>query len=135
MLAKIETHLQNRRFNARKMQSAPGHDDLPIVDAACLDPRNQISIATDDDVFCDRRRLSRLGLEVKIDRKNVRQHLSFGWGVHFCLGSRLAEMQLRILWEEVMDCYREVEVVGEPIRVRSCFVKGFEKLPVRVPPW
>ena len=70
-----------------------------------------------------------------IDRKNVRQHLSFGWGVHFCLGSRLAEMQLRILWEEVMDRDREVEVVGEPIRVRYCFVKGFEKLPIRVHPW
>jgi cytochrome P450 len=73
--------------------------------------------------------------EFLIDRKNVRQHLSFGWGVHFCVGSRLAEMQLRILWEEVMDRYREVEVVGDPVRVRSSFVKGFEKLPVRVHPW
>ena len=44
-------------------------------------------------------------------------------------------MQLRILWEEVMKRYRKVEVVGEPIRVRSAFVKGFEKLPVRVHPW
>ena len=73
--------------------------------------------------------------EFLIDRKNARQHLSFGWGVHFCVGSRLAEMQLRILWEEVMKRYRKVEVVGEPIRVRSAFVKGFEKLPVRVHPW
>jgi cytochrome P450 len=73
--------------------------------------------------------------EFLIDRKNVRQHLSFGWGVHFCVGSRLAEMQLRILWEEVMDRYREVEVVGDPVRVRSSFVKGFEKLPVRIHPW
>ncbi|MBC8187675.1 MAG: cytochrome P450 [Proteobacteria bacterium] len=73
--------------------------------------------------------------EFLIDRKNARQHLSFGWGVHFCVGSRLAEMQLRILWEEVMNRYRKVEVVGEPIRVRSAFVKGFEKLPVRVHPW
>ncbi len=73
--------------------------------------------------------------EFLIDRKNVRQHLSFGWGVHFCVGSRLAEMQLRILWEEVIGRYREVEVVGDPVRVRSSFVKGFEKLPVRVHPW
>jgi cytochrome P450 len=73
--------------------------------------------------------------EFLIDRKNAKQHLSFGWGVHFCMGSRLAEMQLRILWEEVLKRYREVEVVGEPIRVRSNFVKGFEQLPVRLHPW
>jgi len=73
--------------------------------------------------------------EFLIDRADARHHLSFGWGVHFCMGSRLAEMQLRILWEEVMGRYREVEVVGEPVRVRSNFVKGFTKLPVRVHPW
>ena len=73
--------------------------------------------------------------EFLIDRKNAKQHLSFGWGVHFCMGSRLAEMQLRILWEEVLKRYREVEVVGEPIRVRSNFVKGFERLMVRLHPW
>ncbi len=73
--------------------------------------------------------------EFLIDRDNVKQHLSFGWGVHFCMGSRLAEMQLRILWEEVMKRYRMVEVVGKPVRVRSNFVKGFTELPVRVHPW
>ncbi len=72
--------------------------------------------------------------EFLIDRKNSKQHLSFGWGVHFCVGSRLAEMQLRILWEEILARFREVEVVGEPVRVRSNFVKGFTKLPVRVHP-
>ncbi len=51
--------------------------------------------------------------EFLIDRKNARQHLSFGWGVQFCVGSHLAEIQLRILWEEVMERYRKVEVVGE----------------------
>ena len=73
--------------------------------------------------------------EFLIDRGNARQHLSFGWGVHFCLGSRLAEMQLRILWEEILVRFREVEVVGKPTRVRSNFVKGFTELPVRVHPW
>jgi len=72
--------------------------------------------------------------EFLIDRKNPKQHLSFGWGVHFCMGSRLAEMQLRILWEEIMNRFRLVEVVGDPIRVRSNFVKGFSELPVRVHP-
>ena len=72
--------------------------------------------------------------EFLIDRKDARQHLSFGWGVHFCMGSRLAEMQLRILWEEIGVRFREVEVVGEPVRVRSNFVKGFTELPVCVHP-
>jgi len=73
--------------------------------------------------------------EFLIDRKNSKQHLSFGWGVHFCMGSRLAEMQLRVLWEEIMERFRFVEVVGEPVRVKSSFVKGFAELPVRVHPW
>ncbi len=73
--------------------------------------------------------------EFLIDRKNARQHLSFGWGVHFCMASRLAEMQLRILWEEALARFRMVEVVGEPRRVRSNFVKGFTELPVRLHPW
>ncbi len=73
--------------------------------------------------------------EFLIDRASAKQHLSFGWGVHFCMGSRLAEMQLRIAWEEAMKRFRMVEVVGEPIRVRSNFVKGFLELPVRVHPW
>jgi len=73
--------------------------------------------------------------EFLIDRPDSKKHLSFGWGVHFCMGSRLAEMQLRVLWEEVMRRFRFVEVVGEPVRVPSPFVKGFAELPVRVHPW
>jgi cytochrome P450 len=72
--------------------------------------------------------------EFLIDREDSKQHLSFGWGVHFCMGSRLAEMQLRVLWEEIMKRFRMVEVVGEPVRVPSSFVKGFAELPVRVHP-
>jgi len=72
--------------------------------------------------------------EFLIDRKNSKQHLSFGLGVHFCMGSRLAEMQLRVLWEEMMKRYRQVEVVGDPVRVKSSFVKGFAELPVRLHP-
>ncbi|HEU4428005.1 MAG TPA: cytochrome P450, partial [Myxococcota bacterium] len=73
--------------------------------------------------------------ELWIERPNARQHLSFGLGVHFCMGSRLAEMQLRVLWEETLARFREVEVVGPPKRVRSNFVKGYERLPVRLHPW
>ncbi|MGI9431792.1 MAG: cytochrome P450 [Myxococcota bacterium] len=70
-----------------------------------------------------------------IDRKNAKQHLSFGLGVHFCMGSRLAEMQLRVIWEEALARFREVEVVSAPRRVRSNFVRGYAELPVRVHPW
>ena len=67
-----------------------------------------------------------------IDRPRPRQHLSFGFGIHRCVGNRLAEMQLRIVWEEVLKRWKFVEVVGEPVRVRSSFVKGYESLPVRI---
>jgi len=72
--------------------------------------------------------------EFLIDRANAKQHLSFGLGVHFCMGSRVAELQLRVLWEEIMKRYRAVEVVGDPVRMKSSFVKGFAELPVRLHP-
>ncbi|MCY3731961.1 MAG: cytochrome P450 [Rhodospirillaceae bacterium] len=67
-----------------------------------------------------------------IDRGNARRHLSFGFGIHRCMGNRLAEMQLRVLWEEIMQRFRFIEVVGEPVRTLSSFVKGYTELPVRV---
>jgi len=72
--------------------------------------------------------------EFIIDRKNPRHHISFGFGIHRCMGNRLAEMQLRILWEEIMARFSWVEVVGEPERVRSNFVRGYKTLPVRLHP-
>ncbi len=68
-----------------------------------------------------------------IDRERPRQHLSFGFGIHRCVGNRLAELQLKILWEEILRRFEKIEVVGEPTRVRSAFVRGFSKLPVRIP--
>ena len=70
--------------------------------------------------------------ELIIDRPNARQHLSFGFGLHRCMGNRLAEMQLRVLWEEIMRRFHRIEVVGEPKRTLSSFVKGYTELPVRV---
>ncbi len=55
--------------------------------------------------------------EFLIDRERPRQHLSFGFGIHRCVGNRLAEMQLRIVWEEILKRFSFVEVVGEPERV------------------
>jgi cytochrome P450 len=72
--------------------------------------------------------------EFIIDRANPRHHISFGFGIHRCMGNRLAEMQLRILWEEIMQRFSFVEVAGEPRRVMSNFVRGYKSLPVRVHP-
>ncbi len=65
-----------------------------------------------------------------IDRPKARHHLSFGFGIHRCMGNRLAEMQLRILWEEIMARFSRIEVVGEAVHIRSNFVKGYSELPV-----
>jgi cytochrome P450 len=67
-----------------------------------------------------------------IDRARPRQHLSFGFGIHRCVGKTLAEMQLKILWEEILDRLPAIEVVGEPKRVFSSFVHGITELPVRI---
>jgi cytochrome P450 len=70
--------------------------------------------------------------DFNIERENVRRHLSFGFGIHRCVGNRLGEMQLRIVWEEILKRFDHIEVVGEPKRVYSSFVKGYETLPVRI---
>ncbi len=67
-----------------------------------------------------------------VDRARARHHLSFGFGIHRCMGNRLAEMQLRVLWEEIMDRFKAIELVGDPVRVQSNFVRGYSELPVRL---
>ncbi|MGA0838872.1 MAG: cytochrome P450 [Pseudomonadales bacterium] len=67
-----------------------------------------------------------------IDRPNARSHMSFGFGIHRCMGNRVGEMQLRIAWEEILKRFHKVEVVGEPVRTYSSFVKGYLELPVRL---
>ena len=71
--------------------------------------------------------------EFIIDRARPRQHLSFGFGIHRCVGNRLAELQLKILWEEILKRFPVIEVLGEPVRVKSNFVRGFSELMVRLP--
>ena len=71
--------------------------------------------------------------DFNIERANVRHHLSFGFGIHRCVGNRLGEMQLRIVWEEILKRFDRIEVVGEPRRVTSSFVHGYEELPVMIP--
>ena len=67
-----------------------------------------------------------------IDRNKARHHLSFGFGIHRCMGNRVGEMQLRILWEEILRRFDRIEMTGEPERVLSNFVMGYSNVPVKV---
>ncbi|HEV7692601.1 MAG TPA: cytochrome P450 [Hyphomonadaceae bacterium] len=69
-----------------------------------------------------------------IERPMVRRHLSFGFGIHRCVGNRLAEMQLQVLWEEILKRFDRIEVLEEPERVPSSFVKGYSRMMVKVTP-
>ena len=79
----------------------------------------------DDTVFDQPERLD-------VERRNARQHLSFGYGVHRCMGNRVAELQLNILWEELLERFSRIEVAGAPVRAISNFVRGYTQLPVRL---
>ena len=68
-----------------------------------------------------------------IDRARPRQHLAFGFGIHRCVGNRLAELQLKVLWQEILQRFPRIEVVGPPRRTKSNFVHGFVSLPVVIP--
>jgi len=81
----------------------------------------------DESVFNDADRLI-------IDRRNARAHVAFGFGVHRCMGNRLAEMQLRVLWEEIMKRFHKIEVVGDTLRLPNNFIRGIKEVPVRLHP-
>jgi len=68
-----------------------------------------------------------------IDRPRPRQHLSFGFGIHRCVGNRLAELQLRVIWEEIAKRFPDIQVMEEPKRTFSTFVKGYERMLVTIP--
>ncbi|ODT57232.1 MAG: cytochrome [Phenylobacterium sp. SCN 69-14] len=68
-----------------------------------------------------------------IDRERPRNHISFGFGIHRCVGNRLAELQLRVIWEEILKRFPEIKVVEEPVRTYSSFVKGYESMKVVIP--
>jgi len=65
-----------------------------------------------------------------VGRPKARHHLSFGAGIHRCVGDRLAEMQLRILWEEILKRDLAIEIAGPPVRLYSNFIRGIRALPV-----
>jgi len=68
-----------------------------------------------------------------IDRPNARRHLAFGAGIHRCIGARLADLQVRTLWEEIVQRFPRIDVVRPPVRTLSTFIHGFTELQVRIP--
>ncbi len=84
-----------------------------------------ISGNNDEEMFTDPYRFD-------ITRKNVRRHLSFGAGIHRCVGDRLAELQLNILWEEILKRGMRFNVEGDPVRIYSTVVRGYHELPVSI---
>ena len=68
--------------------------------------------------------------QLDIEREDARQHISFGFGIHRCLGNRLADMQLRILWEEILERFSHIEMAGEVEYLNSSFIRGITELPV-----
>ncbi len=65
-----------------------------------------------------------------IDRADARRHLSFGFGIHRCVGNRLAELQLQILWQELMARFKHIELLAEPSYTSGAFVRGYTWMPV-----
>jgi cytochrome P450 len=84
-----------------------------------------LSANRDEDVFDNAE-------AIDLERHNADRQLAFGYGIHFCMGSRLAELQLRVLWEEVLKRFERIEVQEEPERTFSSFVHGYANLPVKV---
>ncbi len=82
-----------------------------------------ISANRDESVFPDAEKLN-------LARENARRHLSFGYGIHRCVGARLAELQVQILLEEMAKRRMRVNVIGDPVRVSQCFVNGYRKMDV-----
>jgi cytochrome P450 len=70
--------------------------------------------------------------EFNIRRPKARRHLAFGAGIHRCVGDRLAEQQLQILWEEILKRDMRFEIMGPAERIFSNFIRGIKHLPVRI---
>jgi cytochrome P450 len=84
-----------------------------------------LSANRDESIFPD-------GGRLVVDRKNANHHISYGFGIHRCVGAHLADMQIRVLWEEIVQRFEFVEVMEEPSRTRSNLINGYTRMPVRV---
>ena len=79
----------------------------------------------DEDIFKD-------GHLFKVDRENAKKHLAFGAGEHLCLGNRLGHMQIRVLFEELLDRFPNIHSTSDPVRIPSNFLAGISELKVRI---
>lgn len=84
-----------------------------------------LSANRDESIFED-------GESIRVDRENARRHLSFGYGIHRCVGARVAELQLVTLLEEMAKRRLRANVIGEPVRVPACFVHGYKSVQVEL---
>ncbi|MCB0933045.1 MAG: cytochrome P450 [Mycobacterium sp.] len=64
--------------------------------------------------------------------RDPNKHLSFGYGVHFCLGAALARMEINSFFSELVPRIRSIELAGEPQLMATTFVGGLKHLPIRV---
>jgi cytochrome P450 len=71
--------------------------------------------------------------EFRLDRStlDLRGHLGFGWGIHFCLGAPLARLETRLAFERILDRMEDIELAGEPSRSDSFVLHGLTSLPLR----
>ncbi len=79
----------------------------------------------DEEIFED-------GHLFRVDRENAKKHLAFGAGEHLCLGNRLGHMQIRILFEELLDRFPNIHSTSDPVRIPSNFLAGISELKVRI---
>ena len=79
----------------------------------------------DEDIFKD-------GHLFKVERENAKKHLAFGAGEHLCLGNRLGHMQIRVLFEELLDRFPNIHSISDPVRIPSNFLAGISELKVRI---
>ena len=68
----------------------------------------------------------------RVDRNDAKKHIAFGAGEHLCLGNRIGQFQIRVLYEEILARFPEIEVISEPTRIPSNFLDGISHLKVRI---
>jgi cytochrome P450 len=120
-LIRWQTPLSHMRRTAVEDTELDGHQ-IKAGDAVVM---WYISANRDETVFED-------GEAIRVDRNNARRHLSFGYGIHRCVGARVAELQLVTLLEEMAKRRLRANVIGEPVRVPACFVHGYKSLQVEL---
>jgi len=71
---------------------------------------------------------------IHFDRENITRHLAFGFGIHRCMGMKVAELQLRILWQGILERFDNIELVAPPKRLKSNQRNGYKEMMVRIKP-